>query len=138
MPLDMRKIEGNPKNSNNIYIAYKDNLPISGLLVFYYNKTVEYYTPVIKEQYRSLQPLSLIIYQAMIDSSKKGYKIWNWGGTWLTQTSLYRFKKRFNAQDKIYKYYIKVNSPNIYKSSKGELTKEYPYFYTIPFNILVK
>ena len=74
----------------------------------------------------------------MIDSSKKGYKIWNWGGTWLTQTSLHRFKKRFNAQDKIYKYYIKVNNPDIYKSSKEELTKEYPYFYTIPFNILVK
>ena len=78
-----------------IYVAYKDNIPVSALLLFYYKKYVEYYMPVVKKEFRSLQSLSKIIYTAMIDASKNGYCYWNWGGTWPSQDGVYRFKKRF-------------------------------------------
>ena len=122
----------------NIYVAKKDGVYISAMLVFYYNKVVEYFTPVVKVEYRSFQPLSLLIFQAMIDNANKKFKWWNWGGTWLSQDGVYRFKNRFGAVDKEYKYFIKVNNQDIYDSTKEELLKEYENFYTIPFERLIK
>ena len=120
----------------NIYIAKLGEKKIGALLLFYYNKTVEYFTPAALSEYRNYQPTSLIIYQAMIDSTKKSYKWWNWGGTWLTQDGVYRFKKRFGAIDKEYKYFIKINNEDIYNATKEELLKEYDNFYVIPFGTL--
>ena len=120
----------------NIYIARLNNKKIAALLLFYYNKTVEYFTPAIVGEYRSYQPNSLIIYQAMIDAAKKGYKWWNWGGTWLTQDGVYRFKKKFGAVNKGYRYLIKINNNEIYDTNKEKLLKEYENFYVIPFDKL--
>ena len=49
-----------------IFIAKKDKIKISALLLFYFNGTVEYYTPVIKTEYRNLQSNSLLIFHAMM------------------------------------------------------------------------
>lgn len=118
----------------NIYIAKLYGKKIGALLLFYYNETVEYFTPAVVNEYRNIQALPLIIYQAMIDSNRSGYKWWNWGGTWQTQDGVYKFKNKFGAVDKEYKYFIKINNKNIYNSSKCELLKEYDNFYVIPFN----
>ena len=53
-----------------LFIAFKDNKMIAALLLFYFSNTVEYFVPVIVEQYRSIQPLSLIIFDAMQDAAK--------------------------------------------------------------------
>lgn len=120
-----------------IYVAEKDGIQIAALLLFYYNGIVEYFTPVVKAEYRSYQPMSLLIYHAMSDASKNGFKWWNWGGTWLTQDGVYHFKKRFGAVDKEYKYYIKVNNQALYNTTKQEVLNEYDNFYTIPFDKLI-
>lgn len=150
---NMESIGGKPKSSKffelikkyfesnldyDIYVANKDGIYISAMLVFYYNNVVEYFTPVVKVEYRSFQPLSLLIFQAMVDNSNKKFKWWNWGGTWLSQDGVYRFKSRFGAIDKEYKYFIKVNNQDIYNSTKEELLSEYENFYTIPFDRLTK
>lgn len=148
---NMEAIDGKPKSTlffelikkyfiatidYDIYVAKKDGEYIAAMLVFCFNKTVEYFTPVVKVEYRNFQPLSLLIYEAMIKGANKGFQLWNWGGTWLTQDGVYRFKSRFGAIDKEYKYYIKVNNSNIYNSTKEELLSEYENFFTIPFNRL--
>jgi hypothetical protein len=120
----------------NIFIARLNGEKIGALLLFYYNKTVEYFTPAVVKKYRTYQPTSLIIYKAMINAAKKGYKWWNWGGTWFSQEGVYRFKKRFGAIDKEYKYFIKINNKDIYNSTKEELLEEYKDFYVIPFDKL--
>lgn len=150
---NMEAIGGNPKSSKffdlikkhfearedyDIYVARKDGIYISAMLVFYYSNVVEYFTPVVKVEYRSFQPLSLLIFQAMVDNAKKKFKWWNWGGTWLTQDGVYRFKSRFGAIDKSYKYFIKINNSNIFNSTKEKLLSEYENFYTIPFERLIK
>jgi hypothetical protein len=122
----------------DIYVAKKDGIYISAMLVFYYNYVVEYFTPVVKVEYRTFQPLSLLIFKAMTDNASKNFKWWNWGGTWLTQCSVYRFKSRFGAIDKEYNYFIKVNNNDIYSSTKEELLSEYDGFYSIPFERLIK
>ena len=97
---------------------------------------VEYYTPVIINEYRSLQPLSLLITQAMFDASNLGFNWWNWGGTWQTQQGVYKFKSRWNTLDFEYNYYVKVNNKDLYFISKESLLKEYEGFYVFPFSKL--
>ncbi|MBW2004570.1 MAG: peptidoglycan bridge formation glycyltransferase FemA/FemB family protein [Deltaproteobacteria bacterium] len=119
-----------------IFVALNDGMPIAALLLFYFNKTVEYFTPVIVQEYRALQPLSLLIFNAMQEAVARGYEWWNWGGTWLTQDGVYRFKKRWGTTDMPYFYYTRVFDNQILHCSKEELTWQYPYFYVLPFSQL--
>jgi hypothetical protein len=126
-----------PREDFDIYVAKnKEENFVSGLLILKHNKTIEYFTPVTKVEYRNQQPLSAIIFQVMIDAFKDGYKNWNWGGTWGTQEGVYRFKNRFGAKDVEYKYLINVFDEEIYNKSKEFLLTNFQYFFTVPFNKL--
>jgi hypothetical protein len=125
-----------PGKEYKLFVAYLDGRPIAALLLFYFNKTVEYFTPVIKEEYRSLQPLSKLIYEGMKDALKDGYKHWNWGGTWKAQEGVYRFKKRWGTSDYPYFYYTKIYDKGLLDLSKEELLSEYPHFFVLPFDKL--
>ncbi len=121
-------------NEFAVYIAYLEDKPIAGLLLFYFNKTVEYFTPATVHDYRNDQPSALIIYKAMLDAIEKGYKYWNWGGTWESQKGVYDFKNKWNAQDFKYYYYTNLFDEKIKKIDKLELLKSSPYFYIFNFN----
>ena len=118
-----------------IYTAEMGGKLIAGLLLKYFNKTVDYMTPAIDVNYRSYQPLNLLIFEAMKDASAKGFKYWNWGGTTLPgMEGVYHFKKRWGSDECVYTYYV-----NTYKNisqTKEQLLKKYPYFYVIPFSEL--
>jgi hypothetical protein len=125
-----------PGKDFDIWIAEKYGKFISAILLFYYKDIIEYYTPVIDVNYRNLQSNSLLIFKAMQNGALNGYKYWNWGGTWHSQTNLYRFKSRFGAKDYEYYYLININNKDILNSTKEILLNEYPYFYTVPFSVL--
>jgi len=108
------------------------------LLLFYHNGIVDYHTPTINVAYRNLQPNSFLIFQSMLDAVRNGYTSWNWGGTWKTQESLYRFKNRWGANDLNYRYFVEVVNNEILKSSPATLLKEYPFFFTVPFDKLTE
>lgn len=120
-----------------IFVAKLNNEPVCALLNFYFNQTVEYYTPVIVKEYRDLQPLSAVIWSAMQDAVSNQFKWWNWGGTWFTQKGVYDFKKRWGTQDFNYKYFINTANDTLLTLSKKQILKEFEYFYTVPFNLLV-
>ena len=109
---------------------------MAGLLLLYFNKTVEYITPAIDADYRSLQPLSLILVEAMTDASRRGFIWWNWGGTWNTQMGLYRFKKKWGALERGYDYYTQLNDLSILEWSREKILEAFPNFYIIPFSAL--
>ena len=122
-----------------IYIAELDGVKIGALLIVYFNKTIEYFTPAIKVEYRNYQPLNLLIYNAMKDMSEKGYKNWNWGGTTIPgMEGVYHFKKRWGSDECNYYYYntFYKNLDIIRGLSKKDLLNEYPFFYVIPFSKL--
>jgi hypothetical protein len=121
----------------NIYIASKNNKPIAGLLVFYFKGVVEYFTPVIDHEFRSDQPLALIIYNAMLDASRNNAVWWNWGGTWLNQEGLYKFKKKWGALDKPYYYYTICEDKSFECLKKEDLLNSYNNFFTLPFGELI-
>ena len=124
-----------------LYIALTNDaaaIRIAALLVEYFNKTVEYITPVIVPEYRYLCPMNLLIFSAMGDAAQLGYKWWNWGGTKLpSQEGVYHFKKRFGAVETEYKYYTRIYTDSIPPSINPKiLTREYPYFFVIPYDLL--
>ncbi|MEC9261994.1 MAG: peptidoglycan bridge formation glycyltransferase FemA/FemB family protein [Pseudomonadota bacterium] len=108
----------------------------ASLLVFYFNQTVEYFTPVVKQEFRDTQSLSLVIFEAMLDAVKRGFKKWNWGGTWLTQDGVYQFKKKWGTTDYPYFYYTKVFNEAVLATSREELLGEYKGFFVLPFSVL--
>lgn len=123
-------------NSYRVYIAHIDGLCIAALLLFYYNKTIEYFTPATDVSYRKCQPLSLLIFEAMKDGIEHGYRYWNWGGTWLSQKGVYDFKRRWGTTDYPYRYFIHLADKRLLEIPKKRILSEYPNFYVLPFNEL--
>jgi len=119
-----------------IYFAHKDGVVCAALLVFFYENYCEYFTPVVREEYRNQQPLSALIFQAMKDSVRRGIKYWNWGGTWLTQDGVYLFKKRWGAVDRKYSYYTKIFNKDLLHRTKEQILQEVPYYYCLNFKDL--
>ncbi len=119
-----------------LFVARLGGEPVAAMLLFYFRDTVEYYTPVIREAYRDKQPLSLLIHHAMTEASERGYRLWNWGGTWATQDGVYLFKKRWGTYDVNYTYYTQVNNDAVLASSSRALLEQYPDFFVVPFRLL--
>lgn len=148
---NMAAIGGNPKTRRffellekhfaygadyEIYAARKDGGTIAALLLFYFNQTVEYFTPVIEESHRPEQPLSLIALTAMNDAAARGFRWWNWGGTWPSQTGVYRFKRKWATLEQRYEYYVQLNDQRLLGWPAGRFAQELPGFYAVPFSAL--
>ena len=117
----------------HIYAAYsKENELASALLTLEYEQTVEYFTPVTTPEFRESQILSALIFTIMQQKFQKGFRYWNWGGTWQSQEGVYRFKNRFGAQDFPYRYFHWCND-QIQSKSSSQLLDAYPYWYTRKF-----
>ena len=127
-------------NNAQLWIAAQGEDYAAALLLFTYGEVIEYFTPVVKNEYREMQPLSLLIYEAMISAVREKKKWWNWGGTWKSQDGVYHFKSRWGTNDFEYFYFIRFSSYKKYEDfigfSKEELLLNYPCFFTVPFNIL--
>jgi hypothetical protein len=125
-----------PNEGFKIYVARIGGEPVAALLLFYFNKTVEYFTPVIHREARDTQALSGVIFRAMCDASRAGFRLWNWGGTWATQEGVYLFKKRWAARELRYRYFVKLHDKSPTRHSRDEILAQYPNFYVLPFSML--
>lgn len=125
-----------PGDGYRIYVARERDEPVAALLTLYHGDFVEYFMPVILHEHRERQPLSLIIFRAMVDAARDGYRVWNWGGTWLTQDGLYQFKRRWGTQEREYRYAIAVNDSTVARRSAAELAAAYPLYFAYPFHLL--
>ncbi|HEV2547560.1 MAG TPA: GNAT family N-acetyltransferase [Stellaceae bacterium] len=123
---------------HDIYVARIDGEPVAALLIFYYKSFVEYFTPVTLATHREQQPMSAILYRAMCDAARRGCRLWNWGGTWPTQTGVYRFKRKWAAEEVRYEYHTTLKREALLAVSRAELTRSYPWFYVLPFAALAE
>jgi hypothetical protein len=127
-----------PIDWRSLFLAVLDGQPVAAMLLLYFNKTVEYITPVVKHEYRSQQPLSFLIWHGMLRAVRDGFWWWNWGGTWISQKSLYHFKSGWGADDYPYTYLINVGDGAV-PILKSDLEKFQTYFssyYLIPYGLL--
>jgi hypothetical protein len=130
--------ENIPPDQQELLVATSNNRPVAAVLVCFFNKTTEYITPVIKNEYRPQQPLSFLIWHSMLRSVKKGHKYWNWGGTWRSQKSLHHFKSGFGAVDFPYSYMIHASAQSIsrIKNIIDEMHDAFPYYFIFPYDKL--
>jgi hypothetical protein len=118
-----------------LYLAEFDERPVSALLVFFNNRTAEYYMPATLASHRSLQPNSLLVFEAMKHATSREFCYWNFGGTWPSQHGVYQFKNRWGARDRPYDYLVGIHGDmeRIRSMEPSELTEMYPSFYVVPF-----
>lgn len=119
----------------NIFTVSNNGKIICSILLFYHNKTVFYYMPAIDKNFKASSVMSANIFLAMKKSIYDDYYWWDWGGTWISQKGLLKFKSSWNTVNSNYKYYINYKK-KLNKFSKADLLKEYKYFYLLPFNLL--
>jgi hypothetical protein len=119
-----------------LYVASLANRPVAALLLFMAGRTVEYVMPATIESEREAQPTAALIAIAMMDMARRGYRIWNWGGTWLTQDNVYRFKRKWGASEGRYRYYIALNDRSLLRRTPTELRAACPNFFVVPFGLL--
>lgn len=120
------------------YLGLHQGSPVAALFLVRHGRVQEYFTPAVLAQYRSLQPLSAVIFQAMLDSAAQGARWWNWGGSWPSQESLQTFKSRWGTRNEPYGYYVKIHRPPEPLRELGAegIIKSYPYFYVLPFDTI--
>jgi CelD/BcsL family acetyltransferase involved in cellulose biosynthesis len=119
-----------------LYVAHAGDTPVAALLLFYHGDIVEYFTPATVHDARELQPSAALLMAAMTAAGDAGYRWWNWGGTWLSQQGVYRFKRKWGAEDRPYRYYIRLNEPAMRDARRTDLLSAYPGFFTLPFGVL--
>ncbi len=125
-----------PGDDYNLYVARIEGIEAAALLLFYFGSTVEYYVPATAAAFRSVQPMAAILRRAMDDAAARGFRRWNWGGSWTEQESLIRFKAKWGGHQQVYRYWTKVQRPDLLSAPAGELLASYPGFYVVPFSAL--
>lgn len=124
-----------PADWRRLFVVTLSGDPAAALLLFRFNRTVEYITPVIVHEFRSLQPLSFAIWHAMLESIRDGYEWWNWGGTWASQVSLHHFKEGWGAIERPYAYVIKASPATMraVREQRDAISAAFPYYFVYPF-----
>ena len=117
-------------------LACLNGEPIAGLLIVAFGTTAEYLIPVISAEKRNLQPLSFLIWRAMHDCARQGYRIWNWGGTWPGQYSLHHFKVGWGGENRPYTYLARARSDALasFRTSPSAFLESFPYFFLYPLD----
>jgi len=123
------------RSQYSVFVATRDGRDVAALLAFFYNGTVEYFTPAMLHDERPYQPSSLIVFEAMQAAVRRGCRRWNWGGTWTSQVSLYDFKKRWGAVEHPYFYFTTV-ADGVLDRTREDILSAHPYFYVCPFDQL--
>jgi CelD/BcsL family acetyltransferase involved in cellulose biosynthesis len=124
-----------PRDWLRLSVAELDGRPVAALLLVRFNRTVEYLTPVIEHDFRPRQPLSFLIWHAMLDAVASGYRWWNWGGTWSSQDSLHHFKAGWGARDLEYVYLVQARpaAVDVLRAARDRAADAFPYYYVYPY-----
>jgi hypothetical protein len=112
-----------------LYVGLLDGEIAVALLLLLHRDTVEYFTPAVSPQHRDRQLLSALILYAMRERVEHGSRLWNWGGTWLGQHGVHRFKRGWGARDLRYRYFNLIWDESLHLSPDSNLASNFPFFY---------
>lgn len=119
-----------------LYVARRDGAVVAALLVFFYGAVAEYYMPATRPESRPEQPMAAVLHRAMADAAARGLRWWNWGGSWVSQENLIRFKAKWGGRPRDYRYWTKINNSEILSAAPSDLLEAYPGFYVAPYSSL--
>lgn len=121
---------------HDLWVASKDGDMIAGLLVLYFGSVAEYWTPAVDLGHRADEPMALILLRAMAEAAGRGFRLWNWGGTWTTQDGVFRFKRKWAAEERPYRYFVQVNDERLLEATPEALRERFGHFYVVPYGSL--
>jgi hypothetical protein len=125
-----------PGTDWRLYEAHKDGVLAASLLLFTWGRYVEYITPVTAPDFRRDQPLTALLFEAMLDCASDGYSIWNWGGSWPSQEGVQNFKDSWGGEHGSYRYHV-VDNGGLDRlqewPDRAELLAAYGGYYLFPF-----
>jgi hypothetical protein len=126
---------GRGECSYRLYWGELDGDRVAGLLLLLWREWVEYITPVFKAAARGHQPLTGLIFEAMLNAAEEGYHWWNFGGTWMSQDNLRTFKDSWGVTNKAYHYYVLDlgGLDALKRGDRNRLRDDYYGFYLYPF-----
>jgi hypothetical protein len=116
-----------------LHCGFVQNKRSAALLTIRYGESIEYFVPVVNDDFRSSQALSHLIASVMLSEFQNGIKFWNWGGTWQSQIGVHQFKNRFDAKTLPYRY-LHWSKPELIEFDRQTLLKTYPFFYVRKFS----
>lgn len=128
----------NTSNTTKTFIAEFNNMIIGSLTMIYGPSTASYYLPCSLQEYRTYQPTTLLIYQALKDSINKGIRYWNWESSPSKESGVYKFKKKWGSLEGSYKIFVKPYRDKKFFKQLGQekIIQLFPYFFVYPFNLL--
>jgi hypothetical protein len=125
-----------PRHDYDLFVARHEGQIIGALLMFYFGGVAEYFMPASDPERRALQPLAAILADALVHAAERGCTRFNWGGTWETQTGVYRFKQKWAGEDHPYRYYTQLNDADVRRWDRERFLTRFPGFYVLPFSEL--
>lgn len=132
-------------NMGKTFIVYKDNIPISAGIFFFYKDQITYKFGASNTKYWDLRPNNLLFWEVIKYGCKKGYRSLDFGKTNINNEGLLRFKRGWGTDEyplnyihypeksdvkgkrKIEQYskFIIQNSPVLVTRLSGELFYKY-------------
>jgi len=123
---------------SQFYFASMEDQIVAGLLVLFSPSTVSYYVPCSRADYRTHQPGTLLIDEAVKDAQRRGLKYWNWESSPSRDSGVYQFKKKWDSLEDEYRVYIKTfqSEDDIRRLGRTGLAQHFPYYFVWPFDRL--
>lgn len=131
---DFHRFRDHLKDGFRCFLGSVDGVDCCGLVILSYRGTIEYFTPVSTQPFRNHQVLPALILEVMALLSAEGNQLWNWGGTWKSQSGVYRFKDRLGSVPRPYFYFNRYSEREQDHLSPEECLLHFPGFYVRRFS----
>ena len=107
----------------NLYIADFDNKAIAGIITLNFKDVIIYGYGASNNDYLKHNPNNLLLWAAIEDGCKNGFKLFDFGRASPENTGLIQFKKRWGTAEKKVYYYYYPETPNL--SSNNRVSTKY-------------
>lgn len=102
------------KNSTLFVAEYYGRVIAISLFMYKYG-FVHYYLSASDSNFNKLCPINLIVYEAIMWAKENGYKIFELGGGYKSNDSLFKFKSSFSKDNVDFCTYTKIHNEKIYQ-----------------------
>lgn len=124
------------KGAGFVCLAMLKNIPIAGVVFFYFNKKAIYKYGASDRRYWQFRPNDLAMWEAIRWCAENGIQYIDLGRTDIDQTGLLQFKRNWNSIEKELNYYKFSLQKNAFISDKPKIRSSYPFFQKLPMPLL--
>ena len=125
-----------PGEGFDVWIAHVEGEVAAALLVVRFAGVSEYLASGTLDGFRRHNPHPALVFAAMVEETRRGARIWNWGGTRDGMEGVFHFKRKWGSLAGRYRYFVRVNDRSLFDASPEELVTRFPGFYVVPFAAL--